>query len=64
VITTVTLWLLISVGKYERFNTAIVERFATVGECERVRKLVDETTSRPPAMRCIQATIVITKDSK
>jgi len=63
-ITTVTLWLLMSVGKYERFNTTVVERFSTAAECERVRKLVDETTSYTPAMRCIQATIAITKDSK
>ena len=59
--TTVTLWLLVSLGvDYDknRRPTIVVERFATVDECQRVNKVLSANIYSEP-LRCVQATVVI-----
>lgn len=60
--TTVTLWLLMSIG-YDHYSagnqpTSVVERFATLQECERVREAARVRTMGNPLLRCVQATVV------
>lgn len=60
--TTVTLWLLISLGRSSTKDyatpTVTVERFVSSQECERVRQVIDNSLSwGSPALRCIQATV-------
>ena len=64
--TTVTLWLLISLGldtHQNRRPTIVVERFATVDECQRVNKVLSANTYSEP-LRCVQATVVIGAGAK
>lgn len=53
--TTITLWLLVSIGHATRPETSVVERFASAAECQRVLLLIRQTSA--PALRCIEATI-------
>lgn len=59
--TTITIWLLISLpgisGTSSSVPTTLVERFATVTECERVRGVIQGSSIRQP-MLCVQATVV------
>jgi len=59
--TTVTLWLLVSLG-FDAYrnssSTIVVERFAAVEECQRVNKVLSAATNSSP-LRCVQATVVI-----
>jgi hypothetical protein len=54
--TTVTLWLLITVG-YQTGHLSVLERFTTAEECARVQAVIRSTFDRP-GLRCIQATVV------
>lgn len=59
--TTITLWLLISVGsgRHDGYPTTVVERFATESACIQVaRAAYDGRSYDRPALRCIQATVV------
>lgn len=55
---TALLWLLITYG----YNSSpiVVERFATVEECNRVAQVLKGDRSYPVA-RCVEATVVVTK---
>jgi hypothetical protein len=59
---TVMLWLLVSVGMGYSGNgnspTNVVAKFRDGVECQRVLKLIKETRSFPPHLRCIEATVV------
>ena len=57
---TVTVWLLISLssGAYNQRPVTLVERFATVEECQRVKELVKVSGYGVDITRCIQATVV------
>jgi hypothetical protein len=64
-ITTITLWLLINIGGkygYSAQQTAVVERFATAQECERVASILRESSAkvseRAAILQCVQATVV------
>ena len=60
--TTLTLWLLVSLGMDHHQNrrpVVVVERFATVEECQRVKKVLSEDNYHTGVMRCVQATVVI-----
>ncbi len=53
--TTVLLWLLISVGDI-RATTSTVAQFATAAECERVRDVIHKHGGlRPGTLACVQA---------
>lgn len=60
--TTVTLWLLVSIGGYgyrEAFPSVTVAQFATVQECERVQRVIQSSNEfTRPMLRCIQAAVV------
>ena len=63
-ITTVLVWLLVSLPTdYDknRKPAVTVERFATVEECERVKKVISDSSTFRPEMRCIQANIAIVR---
>jgi hypothetical protein len=56
--TTLTVWLLVSLGNtsYQQSRpTVTIERFATLEECQRVRKVIDGNLR--PQMMCVQATV-------
>ena len=58
--TTVLLWLLINMPTdwdKNRTPTTLVERFATVEECERVRKVIQGSRGEP-LLKCVQAAVV------
>ena len=58
--TTVLLWLLISMPTdwdKNRTPATLVERFATVEECERVRKVIQGSRGEP-LLKCVQAAVV------
>lgn len=60
--TTITVWLLISIG-YNGSNagyaqpTLVVERFATVQECQRVAKVIVDSSYGGARLQCVQATV-------
>lgn len=58
--TTITVWLLISLSSraYNQRPVTLVERFATVEECQRVQELVKNYPEATGITRCIQATVV------
>lgn len=63
--TTITLWLLISIGSSHPygFSSSVVERFKTQSECMKVANAVyAESTKRKtlysPALMCVQAEVV------
>lgn len=57
--TTITIWLLISVGSYAHHGTRVVERFASGEECQRVLLLIrDPSSFGKPSLACIQATVL------
>lgn len=62
---TINLWLLISLpgfaASYANVPTTLVERFATAQECERVLAVILGDVRGHQPMRCVQATIAITK---
>jgi hypothetical protein len=55
------MWLLVAVGTSAGMAgppTQVVERFATVQECTRVRDAIAEATAmRGPTLRCVEATV-------
>lgn len=59
---TILVWLLISVsdGSYNRGNVTVVERFATLKDCEHVRAATPKAEMQQE-MRCVQANIVVLK---
>ena len=63
--TTITIWLLVSIGSFGTGVTAptqVVERFATGEECQRVLGVLYESSGvYVKRHRCIQATVVRTK---
>lgn len=62
--TTVLVWLLITVsdGYYNRGTSAVLERFADVGECERVRKNIPRDSNAEVKSICVQARIAVIKE--
>jgi len=59
-IETITVWLLISMsslGYAHQRPVTLVERFATLSECQRIQDLV-RTEKSEGITRCVQATIV------
>lgn len=58
---TVLVWLLITVsdGHYNRGTSAVMERFADVSECERVRKSIPRDSNAEVKSICVQARIVV-----
>ncbi len=59
--TTITVWLLISVGSdnYAGSPVQVVERFAHARDCESVALAARESRRNAiPVLRCIQATVV------
>lgn len=57
-LSTMTIWLLVSAGFYGEHGTQVVERFATGEECQRVLLLIREATTRPATLRCIRAAVL------
>lgn len=56
--TTVTLWLLISVGGYNSNQVTVVERFPSAEQCEHVRKSIPFwTAALQKETRCIEAKV-------
>lgn len=60
---TITVWLLIALSSgYEFSNGAVpaatLGQFPAAAECQRVASVIRESSHRPQAMRCIQATVV------
>lgn len=57
--TTITVWLLMSIGtsNYAGSPHMVVERFATEQECVRVAAILRSGTLRQP-VQCIQATVL------
>jgi hypothetical protein len=59
---TVLIWLLISVGSggdREARPTMVVERFATLEDCQAIAKVLnDSTTSYTRIHRCVQARVL------
>jgi hypothetical protein len=60
--TTVTLWLLVSLGwnTLGAPPTTVVERFATAQECSRVMDVLNSSIDgkRHPMLLCVQAAVV------
>jgi hypothetical protein len=60
--TTITVWLLISIGGWAGSSAAtpnvLVERFATVEECQRVAEVIKQSLANNSTLRCIQATVI------
>ena len=56
------IWLLISIGEAGgsgSSTTAVVERFVSGAECQRVLMLIrDERNNRIPRLKCIEARVV------
>jgi hypothetical protein len=59
--TTILVWLLITVsdGYYNRGTSAVLERFADVAECERVRRNIPRDSNAEVKSVCVQARIVV-----
>jgi hypothetical protein len=62
---TMTLWLLIAFGRGYTYSAGastpgavVVERFATLEECQRVARIISNHDNGPNMLRCIQATVV------
>ena len=57
--TTITVWLLISLntGSYPQRPITLVERFATAAECQRVAGVIKSATGFP-ITTCIQAEVI------
>lgn len=56
--TTLTVWLLITIGS----NAQVVERFDSMGECERVASYMRRASdTRQPVLGCIEARVVVNK---
>jgi len=57
---TVLLWLLVSIsdGGSNRGNIVVIERFATVEDCEHVRKNLPMGAYVSNTARCIQANVI------
>lgn len=53
--TTVTVWLLISLGTYGRGPIYTIERFSTPTECMRVLNNLFENSGKTTRLRCVQA---------
>ena len=62
--TTILVWLLITVsdGYYNRGTSAVLERFADVAECERVRKNIPRDSNAEVKSICVQARIAVIKE--
>lgn len=58
---TITVWLLINMGTYGYGPTAVVERFPTEAECQRVATAIYEASAKNSRIRCMQASVVITR---
>lgn len=59
---TVLIWLLVSLptpSRQAQDAVNVVERFATVQECQRVENIIRDSVKQQLKLRCIQATVVI-----
>ena len=57
--TTITVWLLITVGGYNANEVVVVDRFPDAEQCEHVRKAIPFwTEGKRKETRCIEAKVV------
>lgn len=56
--TTITLWLLVSVGGYGRDQYVVIDRFPTATDCEHVRASLPTVDVTKAHARCIEAKVV------
>lgn len=56
--TTITLWLLITVGGYGRDQYVVIDRFPSAADCEHVRASLPLVDATKPHARCIEAKVV------
>lgn len=57
--TTVTVWLLVSISMSYGFQTQVVERFPNEAQCEAARTIIrTKSPAISPTLLCVQAIIV------